>query len=93
MTLSPEGGAVGGRRDRDRRSGRCGGSPVPYDALARPVLACGQTNGTGALFDFFAPGGRGRALAVLFRGANETTAHAMATENITQLGAPAYITL
>jgi hypothetical protein len=27
-------------------------------------------------------------LAVLFRGANETTAHAMATENITQLGAP-----
>ena len=63
-------------------------SPVPYDALARPVLACGQTNGTGALFHFFAPGGRGRALAVLFRGANETTAHAMATENITQLGAP-----
>jgi hypothetical protein len=61
-------------------------NPVPADAPARPVLACGETNGTGALFHFFAPGGRGRALAVLFRGANESKAHAMATENITQLG-------
>ena len=63
--------------------------PVPADAPARPVLACGQTNGTGSLFHFFAPGSRGRALAVLFRATHEDgreNAHAMETEQITQLG-------
>jgi hypothetical protein len=62
-------------------------NPVPQGAPARPVLACGETNGTGPLFHFFAPGGRGRALAVLFRGMTELNAHALATEQIAQLGA------
>lgn len=62
-------------------------NPVPEGAPARPVLACGKTNGTGLLFHLFAPGGKGRALAALFRGTNtNASAHALATEQIAQLG-------
>jgi hypothetical protein len=60
---------------------------VPDRSAARPVLACGKINSTGPLFHFFAPGSKGRALAALFRGQAELNAHAVATEQIAQLGA------
>ena len=61
-------------------------NPVPEGAPARPILACGATNGTGFLFHLFAPGGKGRALAALFRGTTEPHAHALSTELVAQLG-------
>ena len=63
--------------------------PVPVHSNARPVLVCGETNGTGSLIHFFAPGGRGRALALLFRGTHDdgrANASAIASEQIAQLG-------